>query len=144
MRGSAIGVVVAIAAAAFHSTPSVAADRACLDYEPAVVTLSGTITKHMNYGPPNYGEDPARDAKEFSWYLELDDPVCVNGKNDDSPEGEAEKNVRKLQIVYLNGHPKGDGWINHRVSIEGTLFHAITGHHHTNVLIQADKTVKAP
>jgi hypothetical protein len=24
---------------------------------------SGTIVRHMEYGPPNYGEDPAHDAK---------------------------------------------------------------------------------
>ena len=119
-----------------------AADGACLEYEPAVVTLTGTITRHMEYGPPGYGEDPAHDAKEVYWYLELNNPICVNGKDEDSPDMQGEKDVRKLQIVYPMGYPKGGGWIGHRASITGTLFHAISGHHHTNVLITAHRTTR--
>ena len=144
MRSLAPSLVTAIIIASLYSGPSIAADRACLDYEPAIVTLTGTITKHLEYGQPNYGEDPAHDAKERYWYLDLDNPICVNsGKNDVSLEPE-EKNVRRLQIVYMSGYPKGGDWINHRASITGTLFHAITGHHHTAVLITATKTIKVP
>jgi len=139
MRCFAITVGAAIAVAAFHSAPSAAADRPCLDYGPAVVTLTGTIAEHMEYGPPNYGDDPAHDAKERNWYLELDEPICVRAKSDASPEMEAENDVRKLQIVYSNGYPKGGGFINRHASITGTLFHAVNGHHHTQVLITADK-----
>ncbi len=120
-----------------------AADQSCLEYEPKLVILSGTITRHLEYGPPNYGEDPVHDAKEIYWYLDLDKPICVNGKNEDSPEMEGETGVQHLQIVYMHGYPRGRGWVNHRVTITGTLFHAISGHHHTKVLITADKTVKA-
>jgi Domain of unknown function (DUF4431) len=74
----------------------------------------------------------------------LDDPICVNGKRNDSQDIEAEKDVRKVQIVYRNGYPKGGNWIDHRASITGTLFHAITGHHHTKVLIEAGKTGMRP
>ena len=107
-----------------------------------MVTLTGTITRHMEYGPPSYGEDPVHDAKEVYWYLELDHPICANGKDEGSPDMQGEKDVRKLQIVYLNGYPKGHGWVGHRASITGTLFHAISGHHHTDVLITARRTTK--
>jgi hypothetical protein len=77
--------------AATCSGVSIAADDTCLEYGPALVSLSGTITRHMEYGPPNYGEDPAHDAKELYWYLELNKAICVNGKNDEvSPESEGE------------------------------------------------------
>jgi Domain of unknown function (DUF4431) len=146
MRSLAI-TFAAVVVVTLYSGPSAATDRTCLDYGPAVVTLTGTITRHVEYGPPGYGEDPIHDARERHWYLELDDPICVNGKvngkNDASPEAEGEKDVRKLQIVYANGLPEGGDWINHRASITGTLFHAITGHHHTALLITAVKTVKA-
>lgn len=121
-----------------------AADPSCVEYEPAVVTLSGTITRHLEYGPPNYGEDPAHDDKGFYWFLDLDQPICVNGKDEDSPDDEGEAGVRRLQIVYMNGYPKGRGWIGHRVSITGTLFHAATLHDYTEVLITAAKTTKLP
>lgn len=100
--------------------------------------------RHLEYGPPNYGEDPAHDAKEVYWYLDLDKPICVAGKNEDSPEVEGETGIRQLQIGYTHGYPRGHHWIDHRVSITGTLFHASSGHHHTKVLIEADKTTKLP
>jgi hypothetical protein len=36
----------------------------CAKYEPAVVTLKGVVNIVQAYGPPNFGEDPAHDAKE--------------------------------------------------------------------------------
>lgn len=144
IRHFAITAAVVIAVGLLPLKASNAAESECLEYRPATVTLTGTIIRHIDYGPPNYGEDPAHDAKEVYWYLQLDDPVCVNGKKDHSEEMEGEKNVRKAQIVYLNGYPRGDNWINHRASITGTLFHAITGHHHTKVLIEAGKTDMRP
>src|SRR5262245_11253356 len=106
---------------AIHSEISIAANNTCFEYEPTIVTLAGTIRQHMEYGPPGYGEDPAHDAKDLYWYLELDAPICVNGKKENSSGMEGEKDVRKIQIVYLNGYPKGDDWIDHRALITGTL-----------------------
>jgi hypothetical protein len=108
-----------------------------------VVTLTGTITRHMEYGPPCYGDDPAHDEKVVYWYLDLDDPICVNGKTDDSPEAEGESGVGRLQIIYRK-YPSGSGWIGARVSISGTLIHAIWGRHYTKVLIEANSTTKIP
>jgi len=94
----------------------------------------------MEYGAPGFGEDPVHDEKEVYWYLDLDTPICVNGGSDDSFD-EEESGIQRLQIVY-GRYPRGRGWIGHRVSIAGTLFHAENGHHHTKVLIQATKTEK--
>jgi hypothetical protein len=100
----------------------------------------------MDYGPPNFGEDPVHDAKETYWRLDLKEPICVKGDDPkaDTPDIEAASGVRHLQIVYLNGYPKGGGWVGRRVIVTGTLSHAITGHHHTTVLITAERTDRAP
>jgi hypothetical protein len=140
MRYVPITIAVAIAIGFLHVKAANAAGGKCLEYGPAIVTLTGTIVRQMEYGPPNYGEDPAHDAKEVYWYLELHDPICVGGKKDHSEEMDEEKNIRKIQIVYPNGYPKGDHWINHRAAIAGTLFDAVSGHHHTKVLIEARDT----
>jgi hypothetical protein len=116
----------------------------CLNYGPAVVTLTGKITARTTFGPPNYGEDPAHDRREKYWYLTLDAPICVNGNGLDDPEMQSEFNVRTLQIVFDNVYPTDGGWIGHRASITGTLFHQITAHHHTRVLIAASRTVRVP
>ena len=121
-----------------------ASEPSCLEYEPAVVTLSGTITRLMKYGPPGYGEDPVHDEKVRYWYLDLEQPICVNGKNEDSPESESERDVRRVQIIYYRGYPSGGGWIGAHVSIDGTLIHAIWGRHYTKVLIEANSTTKLP
>jgi hypothetical protein len=139
----ALAVVMCGLLPASASQAADATDPSCLEYEPAVVTLSGTITRHLEYGPPNYGEDPAHDEKGFYWFLDLDKPICVNGSDEDSPDEEGETGVRRLQIVY-NRYPKGRGWIGHKASITGTLFHAHTAHHYTKVLIISDKTTKLP
>ncbi len=128
-----------IATLCLSATPAGA--RSCLEYEPVIVTLSGTITRHMEYGSPNFGEDPAHDEQEIYWYLDLDEPICLNGKNEDSPDMESEGDLQRLQIVYRK-YPRGSGWIGQHVSITGKLFHAHTGHHHTQVLIQSMSTKK--
>jgi hypothetical protein len=139
-------IVAATLWAALWNSPTQAREPSCLEYEPAVVTLSGTISRHMHYGPPNYGEDPEHDEKGFYWYLDLDRPICVNGKNEDSPDMEGESDVRHVQIVYgvYADYPPGRGWIGRHVSITGSLFHADTVHHHTEVLIMARATVRTP
>lgn len=120
-----------------------AADNSCLPYGPAVVTLSGKITSHLEYGAPGYGEDPAHDAKDIYWYLDLAKPICVNGKDEDSPEMSSEDDVRRIQIVFYHGYPgPRKHWVGHRATITGTLFHSITGHHHTSVLIESNNIAR--
>ncbi len=111
-----------------------AAESACLEYEPAIVSMTGKVTTHLEYGSPGFGEDPAHDTKENYWYLDLDKPICTNGKDEDSPDMEGEVNIKRLQIVFLDGYPK-KRWVGLRAAITGRLFHAETGHHHTRVLI---------
>ena len=139
-------IAIAVLWTALCNSPAQARTPACLEYEPANVTLSGTISRHMHYEGPNYGADPAHDEKAYYWYLDLDKPICVNGKDEDSPEMESVHDVRHMQIVYgvYEDYPRGRGWIGRHVSIMGSLFHAITVHHHTDVLIMARSTVKTP
>lgn len=136
-----IQVISVVLGATLTLTVARAKEPSCLQYEPSIVTLSGTISRHMHYGPPNYGEDPVHDEKGFYWYLDLDKPICVSGKREDSPDMEGERDVRHLQIVYQD-YPAGTGWIGHHVSVTGTLFHAHTIHHYTKVLIMATNTMK--
>ena len=119
-------------------------NASCLEFGPAIVTLSGKITRHMEYGAPGYGEDPAHDEKETYWYLDLDQPICVNGKGDDSPEMEDVEGVNRMQIVFYHGYPgPRRRWVGHRATIIGTLFRSITGHHHTDVLIESQSITRS-
>ncbi len=111
--------------------------QGCLSYEPATVTLDGTITAKTFAGPPNYENIENGDEPETSWVLHLASPVCVNA-DEKTPEGkEAERDVSDVQLVFANGNQYAGrkDLLGKPVIVSGKLFHAITGHHHTNVLI---------
>ncbi|MBI9011793.1 MAG: DUF4431 domain-containing protein [Clostridiales bacterium] len=94
--------------------------------ESCQIELSGRLTTEIFYGPPNYGENPETDEKEYPYVLMLDKPI---------KSGELE--VTMMQVVPHNTHSVQNS-LNKHVKVEGTLFFAITGHHHTPILINMD------
>ncbi len=114
------------------STGSAAA--ACLPYEPAKVTLTGTVHRVKAFGPPGFGENPRTDAREDYDSLHLDQPICTIGSagGDDPHAG-----VRELQLVFLGSHAAVP--LGRPLAISGSLFGQETGHHHTEVLITVDR-----
>jgi hypothetical protein len=108
----------------------------CLKYEPAVVTLTGTLSSHVFPGPPNYESIKRGDQKETAIILNLRAPICTNGSSDPRFD-EPENNVRDLQLVITKpaDWQTVDRRLRKRVVVTGTLFHAHTGHHRTKVLI---------
>jgi hypothetical protein len=117
--------------------PVVAGD--CARYEPASVTLCGTIARRTYPGPPNYESVEAGDRPEVCWVLVLPRSLCVAGKEGDEVDV-AEEDVREIQLVLdEEQYERYGGLVGKRACATGTLFHAITGHHFTAVLL----TVKA-
>jgi hypothetical protein len=109
----------------------------CLNYDDSSVNLSGTAFSRIYFGPPGYGEKPESDARERGLLLLLDAPVCLRQsahpeRDNDSYEG----NVVLVQLAAVRISPgalwKADG---HRVSVRGSLYHALTAHHRTAVLM---------
>jgi hypothetical protein len=88
----------------------------------------------MYYGAPGYGEDPKRDEKEVGFYLDLSTPACTVAGSEDIDV--AKKNIRRIQLVLdERGYDALRPFLRKRVTLRGTLFGAITGHHHTPVLL---------
>ena len=116
------------------ASATIQAQRKQLHYEPEKVSITGTIVSRTFFGPPNYGENPKTDSKESQYILVLDTPIDVVG---DNKYNEAERGVKQITLVVhdFKATPVRP-WLGKRVTIEGTLFHAITGHHHTKVLIE--------
>jgi hypothetical protein len=108
----------------------------CLSYGPAEVQVSGTLSRQVVPGPPNYQSVRRGDKPETIWILTLDKPVCVTGNTDDV--NEPERNVTDLQLAL-----EGDQFAQVRrmagrkvrVAATGELFHAHTAHHRTKVLL---------
>src|SRR5215212_9369278 len=112
------------------------AQEKCLSYDPAEVQLSGTISKQVVPGPPNYENVRRGDKPETIWILTLDKAVCVTGNTDDV--NEPEQNVTDVQLVLQPNHfaqlRRMTGRKVQVVSL-GKLFHAHTAHHRTKVLL---------
>lgn len=135
MRAGILSALVAVGATFFIS--SVVSARDCLDYEPATVTIQGSVSLKPAYGPPGFGEDPKHDAREDYLALTLDTPVCMKASSEPDTENIAETDIKAMQLVFRDGEAfkQAKQWIGKRISVSGGLFHGFTGHHHTAVLL---------
>ncbi len=106
-------------------------------YEPSVVQLTGTLRECVCPGPPEYENIEMGDAPEHVFVLTLDHPVHVRElipKEDflDEPED----NVTEIQVAASSG--EAQPILGKHVKISGILFHAITAHHRTEVIMIND------
>lgn len=119
---------------------SVLAKNQLVFFEPKSVVLNGVIKNLTFPGPPNYESIKNGDADETGPYLILDKPIdikLISGFQigNDEPE----KNVKLIQLVVHNGHDWKKMKEDNYVHITGTLFHALTGHHHARILLWINK-----
>jgi hypothetical protein len=113
-----------------------------LEYWPAVVELEGKLRIETFFGPPNFGEDPETDSKEITRILSLDKPIKIRSRDEtDSVLGPSVENVRELQLIF-DGHLRKS--VGKRLIVKGTLLHAHTGHHHTDVILDVESIRLAP
>jgi hypothetical protein len=116
----------------FTTLRSLAAEP-CLHYSGEPVTLTGKVKLQTFYGPPNYGENPDTDSRETQAILLLTKSICV--ESNPSNYEEAEQNQSEITLVPLNNANMKD-YVGEQISVQGRLYHAHTGHHHTPVLIE--------
>lgn len=111
-------------------------------YEPSITKLSGIITIKVSPGPPNYESIKKGDAAETGYYLVLDQPVDVdllpNVRILENDTDEPTKNIKVMQLVIMHNSDWPKIKENHRVTLTGTLFYWLTGHHHTKVLMSVN------
>ncbi|HEV8588103.1 MAG TPA: DUF4431 domain-containing protein [Pyrinomonadaceae bacterium] len=134
-------VTLCIISLAFAAAVSIHGQRQQFHYEPEKVTLTGRVVLRTFFGPPDYGENPKTDTKEHNYILILDSLVDVIGTNS---ENETERKVRQVTLVISDPNANQiRPFLSKRVKVEGTLFHAITGHHHTRVLMTVSSIRRA-
>lgn len=110
-------------------------------YEPEKFTLTGTIERQTFPGRPGYESIRHGDEIERGWYLRLSDPIDVEEtKNDTDPNSSTERNVQILQLTWDSGSVEDlmHASTGKRVKLFGHLFHALSGHHHSRVLLWVD------
>jgi hypothetical protein len=111
------------------------AKEVCLRYEPNNVTLSGKLVRLTFPGRPNFDSIENGDEPETGFYLELSHTICTEAAiNSDDPS------LRGIKLVQLvlnkNGYSTLKPSIGNNVTLNGSLFAAMTGHHHAPVLLQ--------
>ena len=107
----------------------------CLKYMPAEVTVVGRVYEQTDWGPPNYGEDPAHDSRERHDYIHLDKPLCVAGSQYSDLNDIPERNVLIMELTWDTEKKLLANAVGRRVLLRGGLFHGFNGHHHTRVLL---------
>lgn len=114
-----------------------------LSYEPEVVELDGQLVVQSKYGPPNYGEQPKTDQKVGVPVLLLRDRVSVLGDQGDGYNSQTVHGVRQIQLAF-DGSTSHKALIGKQVVVTGSLFHAHTGHHYTDVVLKVQSIERKP
>ena len=109
------------------ATCFVARARSCVNYEPEIVSLVGTLSRRTVVN--------VSEQKEVIWILRLARPVCVTAVEGD------DINVKRARVtdVQLVLEPEMfkmyRGLVGKKVRATGTLFGQHTAHHFTPVLL---------
>ena len=109
---------------------------ACLQYHPAVVSLTGTLERRTYPGRPDYESIKKGDEPETHFYMKLRRSVCTSG-NPQSPDAYPQHDVNLVQLVlepagYRQLRPK----LGRNVTLRGLLYAQHTGHHHAPLLLR--------
>jgi hypothetical protein len=115
---------------------------ACIDYEPAMVTLQGTLMVRAFPGPPNYESAKRGDREEWAALLELPQPICANAVPGD-PLRPADADVPTVHLVAVHA-PIPRSLRNKPVTVTGSIFHSFTGHHRSKLLLNVETIHATP
>lgn len=132
-------LVIAVVALAMTVVQHVAAES--LQYEPAVVQLTGILNVEDHFGPPNYGENPDEDRVERAYVLRLDRRIDVVGKPSGDLNTASFTDVERVHLVP-GSQPLG-AYVGQHMTVEGTLFEGFTGHHVTDVLMRVSNVLRS-
>jgi hypothetical protein len=106
-----------------------------LRYEPERVQIQGIVVINTRYGPPNYGENPDADEKLSVPFLALRSPISVCA---DSASDVNNENLVELDTLQLVSSEPLRSFAGQSVVVSGRLTRAVTGHHYTSAVLQAD------
>jgi hypothetical protein len=127
-----------------HGVETSAQDKQWLSYEPTIVELEGKLTIEWKSGPPNFGENPKTDSKVRVPILILTKAANVHGNPEAFPFNVEVKGIRRIQLAVFNLKGPYKQFIGKKVVVKGTLFHAHTGGHYTDVVMDVGSINQFP
>ena len=126
-------LLLTVLAAIAH--PTAAQAQRWLHYEPETVELDGRLVIQAKFGPPNYGEQPKTDQRVRVPVLVLADRVSMLPSKEEGHDAQPVYSVREIQLAFADSGTNYKNLIGKNVVVSGTLFHAHTGHHYTDVVL---------
>jgi hypothetical protein len=115
----------------------------CLEYEPAVVKLTGKAIEEKHILRPNQPVKAKGNGYVHFPFLALDKPVCVKGPEGD-PYNPPEAGIRKMQLVLDEAQDRAYAtMLNRKVVVTGKLWHGNNQYHRTPVLIIVESITPA-
>lgn len=124
-----------------HEDPQSKAEN-WLSYEPTEIALQGKLKSVEKYGAPNYGESPQTDQKVQILVLKLKTPIQIKGDPQSASNQESLTDIKEIQVLCSNKDQKCTELQGKNVSVTGSLFQAVSGHHYTKVLLNL-KSIQA-
>jgi hypothetical protein len=109
----------------------------CLTYSKQV-TLRGVLSRYTFPEQPNYESIAKGDAKATYFFVSPNNTLCVAEGNNTGGLEPAEPRVSQVQLVFPDGnvsYQRLRPYLGKEVVCHGSFFHAITGHHHSPVLL---------
>lgn len=105
------------------------------------MSLQGKLTRQTFAEQPNYESIAKGDAQAAYFFLSPSTPICVHGGRD-AAVGQDEFNVKIVQLVFVGAKDMFGPlrpYLKKAVRCDGILFHAISGHHHSRVLLETSE-----
>lgn len=117
------------------------AHGACLPYG-SEVTITGALAEQTFPEQPDYEDIAKGDAAATYFFVSPPHAICVRaGGHDDQP---ADERVERVQLVFEAEGAQGEyqrlrPLLGKAITCGGTLFHSISGHPHSAVLLSKAK-----
>ena len=137
-------LTIVIATLLLAVAPPAAAQQRWLSYEPEVMELDGRLVIESKFGPPNFGEQPKTDEKVRVPVLVLSNRANMLADSGDDPNAKSVYDVRQIQLAFPSSDTAHNALIGKQVVVTGTLFHAHTGHHYTEVVMNVQSIEGKP
>ncbi|CAM3078445.1 hypothetical protein SPAN111604_02675 [Sphingomonas antarctica] len=103
----------------------------------SAITLSGTLSRHVFPGPPNYESVRHGDAAEPTYILRLPKRICADDGDFIGPDSRFDR--VHISSAILTMFPALHAAIGKRVTVSGVAFGAFDGHHHAPLVMLIDR-----
>jgi hypothetical protein len=128
-------IMTLVVCCAISCLTAVAQEKQWLSYEPATVELEGRLLVQTKYGPPNFGENPKTDKRVRVPMVVLTKAINVRGTPGDALNATSVQGARRIQLVFTDAATDYKSLVGKDIVVKGTLFHAHTGGHYTDVVM---------